>query len=539
MAAPAGSAAVTVVEKSAAETAGDATAEIVVEPAAEPSAPPLPGGSLWPGVVAAVVVALAALIALFSDTVWSMVDKWLTQGDYGHGILIVPVSVFLIWRRRTILAAVAPRPELWGLVPLAAAAFLWLLGEIAGLMIVKQLAFVGMLWGVVLVAVGWPAVSRMIFPLFFLVFAVPFGDFLVAPLQDITAVISVRLLQLSGVPVYTDGLMIHIPTGAFIVAETCSGLRFLISTITIGFLGAILFYRSLWRRLLFVALAFSIPVVANGIRAYGIVMLAYLTDHKVAVGVDHLVYGWIFLSIVTLCLLGIGMTFREHFDEAELFRAPTASRRGSGSSIVGFAGAAGVAVMLAGAAPAYAAIGAHRGAQEAVPAFSTSHVDAGWRADDASTADWRPAFPGADAEWLRTFQGDAGRVDLFVAYYRYQRQGAEVIGNNSVVEGAWRRSGSGTGSAMVDGRSLKPRADVAHAGSQKRLIWQWYLIDGETTADPFYAKYLEIRGKLFRGHGRAAAFVLSSEFGEDERTAVRTMQRFLADAGPTGAFLKP
>ena len=88
-------------------------------------------------------------------------------------------------------------------------------------------------------------------------------------------------------------------------------MRFLIATIALGCLFANLSFRTPLRRSIILFLAVLVPIVANGIRAFGIVYIAHITDHTVAVGVDHLVYGWIFFAFVTIVLLAIGMTFRE------------------------------------------------------------------------------------------------------------------------------------------------------------------------------------------------------------------------------------
>jgi exosortase len=102
-----------------------------------------------------------------------------------------------------------------------------------------------------------------------------------------------------------------LPTGEFEVAAACSGIRYLIASITFGCLYAYLTLRSGWRRALFVALAAVIPILANGLRAYGIVMLAHLSDMRWAVGVDHIIYGWLFFAVVISVLMLLGRLLRE------------------------------------------------------------------------------------------------------------------------------------------------------------------------------------------------------------------------------------
>src|SRR5262249_26589319 len=137
------------------------------------------------------------------------------------------------------------------------------------------------------------------------------GDFLVPWLQDFTARFSVDALRLSGIPVYSDGFRISIPNAEFYVAEACAGLRFLIATIAFGVLFAYFMFRSWTRKILFVLLCLLTPIPANRFRAYGLLLLAYLTDGALAAGVDHIVYGWVFFSLVTLGLTALGWAMRD------------------------------------------------------------------------------------------------------------------------------------------------------------------------------------------------------------------------------------
>ena len=107
--------------------------------------------------------------------------------------------------------------------------------------------------------------GRCAFPLAYLLLAVPFGEALIPPLIDFTADFTVTALQLTGIPVYREGSFFTIPSGNWSVVEACSGLRYLIASFTLGTLYAYLTYRSLKRRLIFIALSVIVPIIANGV----------------------------------------------------------------------------------------------------------------------------------------------------------------------------------------------------------------------------------------------------------------------------------
>ena len=266
-------------------------------------------GWLLPGALTLGV--LLVLAAVFWPTLYSMVEVWDRSETFTHGYLIFPISAWLIWRQRDELARMQPRPDLRGLILLAAAGAGWLLADAGSVNVVAQYAFIAMLIAAVWTLLGWTFVWAAFFPLMFLFFAVPVGEFLIQPLMGVTADFTVAMLQATGIPVYREGMFFSIPSGDWSVVEGCSGLRYLIASVTLGVLYAYLTYRSWKRRLLFSIAAIIVPVFANSGRAYMIVMIAHLSDMKLALGVDHYIYGWVFFGIVMLLLFWIGSFWRE------------------------------------------------------------------------------------------------------------------------------------------------------------------------------------------------------------------------------------
>jgi exosortase A len=277
-----------------------------------------------PGTLTAGV--LLILVGMFWPTFYSMVEIWERSETFTHGYLIFPISAWLIWRQRAELAQVQPRPDLRGLILLAAAGAGWLLADAGSVNVVAQYAFIAMLIAMVWTLLGRAFVWAAFFPLMFLFFAVPVGEFLIQPLMGVTADFTVAMLRLTGIPVYREGLFFSIPSGDWSVVEGCSGLRYLIASVTLGVLYAYLTYRSWKRRLLFSLAAIIVPIFANSGRAYMIVMIAHLSDMKHALGVDHYIYGWVFFGIVMLLLFWIGSFWRED-DQPRARRPVVAPRR--------------------------------------------------------------------------------------------------------------------------------------------------------------------------------------------------------------------
>ena len=272
---------------------------------------PATSASRWRVAAGLTLGLLIALVGVFWPTFYSMVEVWNRSETFTHGYLIFPISAWLIWRQRAHLSNIVPYSDWRGLILLALAGGAWLLADAGSVKIGAQYALIAMLIAAVWAVLGVQVVRTLFFPLMFLFLAVPVGEFLMQPLMNFTADFTVAALQLTGIPVYREGTFFSVPSGDWSVVEACSGLRYLIASITLGALFAYLTYRSWRRRAIFTLAAFIVPVLANGARAYMIVMIGHLSNMQLAVGIDHYIYGWVFFGLVMLLLFWIGSFWRE------------------------------------------------------------------------------------------------------------------------------------------------------------------------------------------------------------------------------------
>jgi EpsI family protein len=284
---------------------------------------------------------------------------------------------------------------------------------------------------------------------------------------------------------------------------------------------------------MFLLLCFIVPIIANGFRAFGIVYIAYLSNNELAVGVDHIVYGWVFFAIVTLILLSIGMTFR---DAPAVMTAPHpegASGAGGGGAPRRIAGITVAALFAALIMPAYAALIDIKSPPSAPATLAAPAVGGGWAAiSDNRNPDWSPIFTGADRTLLRSYVKNGQRVDIFLAYYTRERQGAELISteNRLADEKRWSRASSHAVSVRVDGTETSAIVTRIRDRSRGRLVLYWYWIGGRFTANPYVAKALQALDRL-RGGSPAAAVALSAVYDDQPAEAEALIRDFLASAG--------
>ncbi|MDA5193607.1 exosortase A [Govanella unica] len=483
----------------------------------------LRGGLLW-------LALSVALLGFYSQTTLAMFETWWVSVSYQHCLLIPLIVAFLVWERRGLFKLTVPEPSYWGVAALAGAACLWLLGRLVGALVVQEFALVFSLQALVLALFGWTVVRALIFPLFFMLFLVPVGDVLVQPLQNITADMSVWLLQILNVPTFREGVFISTPSGNFHVAEACSGVRYLVAMLPLGLLFANMSFTSIWRRGAVVALALIVPIIANGIRAFGIIYIAYLSDNEYALGVDHLIYGWIFFAFVTLLLIGIGMMFSDKPLDAPAadyswVRAPVRQplvARGTGIAAIS-------AMVMA-----FAAFGAMRfdamPASVVMPQMTPPAVSGAWRyAGTAEIDDWQPVFNGAaghlSARYVR--ETDGAGVILYYAYYPYQRDGAELIQfSNTLTPEGW--DWNGTRKIARKGLPVM-ESQIANRG-RNRLVWSWYWVDGQQSADRIQTKLYHLWARLSGGQDAGAVAAFATDVGHRTEDAPATLDDFLAHA---------
>ncbi len=267
-------------------------------------------------ILMAFLLSFVIVSCLFFSTLESMVDIWIRSETYNHCFFVIPGFVYLLFFRKND-QHYPIQPDWRFAIPLLPIGFFWLISGVSSILVFEQFAFVLMVVLGVVVICGWRLTKIALFPLFFLFLMVPAGDQLTPVMIDFTADFAVTGLRLLGIPVFREGTYFSLPTGHWSVVEACSGVRYLIASVTIGLLFAYINYVVWWKRLLFLAMSAIVPIFANGIRAILIVLLGHFSDMQLATGADHLVYGWFFFGVVMFLLFWIGSFWRDSIDETD------------------------------------------------------------------------------------------------------------------------------------------------------------------------------------------------------------------------------
>lgn len=476
------------------------------------------------------------ILALMPDWV-AMARQWWNSSTYNHILLVPVILVWLVSLRIDELRQLCPKPWAPGLIVVAGAVFLWVLGSFAGFSLAKQAGAVLVLQGSVGTVLGPRVAQGLLFPIAYMVFLVPFGDELVPALQTITAALTIALVKLSGIPASVDGVFIDTPAGLFEVAEACSGVKFLIAMIAFGALVANVCFRSWYRRVLFMALCVVTPILANGVRAWGTIFIAQQVGAQKAGGFDHIVYGWFFFALVIAAVLGASWRFFDRAVDDPMIDAAAIAERVLPVWLRGPSLNGALAISLCG----FLVLGGYLWVRAAsmmlapMPSQIALPAVAGWtRVDYAPAVPWQPRAAGAEHRLIgRYADGQGRRVDVFLALYSDQSEGREASGFG---EGAlpqdseW--SWNSAGPAAAGGKSDLLRA----RGRFERLAQTYYRNGDLLTGSALRLKLATIADRLLLCREPTVMLILSTELAGNH-DPVETLDSFRSATGPIGPWM--
>jgi exosortase A len=450
---------------------------------------------------AAITAAIAALLLfglLQKDTVVFLGQLWWNHQAYGHGLLLIPVGIYLLWVSRKELATLQWGPSWLGAIFLCGVAFVSWLGAISGINVLSQTAIAAAPLGVVWTLFGTAVVRAAVFPLTCMFLVVPFWEMLVSPLQDVTTAASTYLLRLIGVPVYVEGNYMTIPKGQFSIERVCAGLRYLLAMVSIASMYAYMHLRGVRRSLTFIATSIGLSIVFNWIRVTGIIFAGHITDMQTSLVHDHEMFGWVLFVIALLPLLWLG---------GRMADAGAAKKEGDTANEPSFA-APTTAKLVVAVVTVSVLVSVPTGAtwwvaQQSATATSLQFAKItdvpGWDGPLRANPDWQPQYLGADARYEASFEHADQKADIRIAYFAHNVEGSELVtyrhadfrSDQWTVVREFRRQVPNGGPPVAETlvRSAK-NAEV------QRLIWRWYVVGTRMTASPEKAKIYGLWGRL-------------------------------------------
>ena len=474
---------------------------------------------------------------IYFDALLSAISIWYESEIFSHGFFIIPGSFYLIWRERDKLKTCDVKTNYWVLPLLLCFLLLGVFGNVGGIQVFSHISAFTVLPIAIWFCAGNQVAKVIWFPLLFMLFSIPIGEQLIPYLQQITADLAIGILNLTSIPSYNTGLYIEIPQGKFVVAEACSGIRFFVGSLVFGAVYSHLSYRSFSRKALFMLLALVVPIIANALRVFGIVVIGYFSDMKYAAGADHIIYGWVFFSIVLFLLVVVGETLRE---KGELESKPGDESLDVQQSFPFIASVALFGVFVSvliwqhlvsfGSTPGVSAI--DKSVLSEIANEERNSFMQTWRVVVSGESD---LYIGRAKNTDQISLSNAS-VDLVLAWYSENRNGAELVSSSNALydKELWSKVGSETIYLEIDGIAGGAQLlKIVSLSGVERLVLYWYQLPDELLSSQIKTKLFQSVDVLFGGSGSGALIAISSAYDKRNEQAVR--EELLKIAQQSGA----
>jgi len=257
---------------------------------------------------------VAAVAFLYYPVLTRLAFDWWNDPEASHGPLVPAFSLFVVWHRQKQWVGLPAKPSGFGLVVLLGSLAMLATGVLGVEFFVARSSFVFLLAGLILWFLGWKYLQAFIFPWGFLFLMIPIPSIIfnqiTFPLQLLASNFSAWALELCGIPVLREGNVIHLARTTLEVAEACSGIRSLLTLVTLAIIYGYFLETRISRRIIFAVVAVPIAVIANGLRVFGTGVLAHSWSQEAAEGFFHTFSGWLIFVIAMLLLFSVDNLLR-------------------------------------------------------------------------------------------------------------------------------------------------------------------------------------------------------------------------------------
>ena len=254
-----------------------------------------------------------ATLLVYLPVLTSLARQWASDENYSHGFLVAPFAIYLGWRRRHDLLAEPVRPHWFGIAVVLGSLALLVAGRLGAELFLTRISLLGLIAGTVVFLYGTRHLRLLAFPLAFLLLMIPLPAIvfnqIAFPLQLLASSAGQSVLDAASIPVLREGNILILPTITLQVVEACSGIRSLVSLLTLAIILGALTEQRVWARLLLAALAFPVAIAANAARVAGTGLMAAWIGPQAAQGFLHEFSGWVVFVVAFALLLATRRAF--------------------------------------------------------------------------------------------------------------------------------------------------------------------------------------------------------------------------------------
>ena len=458
--------------------------------------------ALW---LALAGVSAAAVIGL-STGMERLLSAWNNPYSYGHSYLVLPMAawLFIVGIRGTNIARIGP--SVVGFIALVAAVSLYAVAEVLETTLGMQVTLPLILLAAIFALTGPDFARYAVIPSGMLYFTVRIWDRIVGFLQDAATWAVTAWLRWTGIIAHIDGHLITIRAGVLEIAEGCAGLRFVLVSLMLATFFSFAWLRRWRSRLILIAVAGFVSILANWVRIYSLVMIGDWTSMQhYLITESHYAYGWVLFYLFMAPVLWFALWLESREPPGPERRGAPTVRRVAPAFTFLVAGLFAAAVI---ASPALLRGGPGISAEPHRLAL-ISQPPAGWE-NAAIATDWRPEFLSPQRVGHEAFISETGvQVDVFIARYLSQQPDSKLVTTMAPLSRGWRSTATRTQEVSLGDEMRQVRSTELVSGSGTRLVLSWYLVGGRPAHEANVARLLQIPA-LLEGRRDASVIALSA-----------------------------
>lgn len=491
-----------------------------------------PGGAYWQlGILAALIV------WLYGSTLAHLVLQWWQDPNFSHGFFVPLFAGFVVWEQRGKLARLTLRPSWTGLPIIAFGLCVMIVGRMGAELFLSRSSLLLVLAGLIVLFFGWRVFRAVFFPWAFLILMIPIPAIILNqvtfPLQLLAAKVAAAGLPLLGVPVFREGNIINLPKMPLEVAEACSGIRSLMSLVTLAIIYGYLMEKRRWRRWLLALASVPITVIANDVRIVGTGLLVQYWDPAIAEGYYHASWGWLIFVVSLAMLYGLHRLVCFLFPEKdrESFTPGVQPAAILFSGLKGAATSFILATLLIAAAAIFLQAHSHSEVFPSRLEFKQFPTQLGDSTGTDIPIDQDTLEVLGHGDFLHRVYRDsenAAPIDLFIAYYRSQRAGETPHSPQHCLPGSgWTPVQNQRILLATPGHEPFPANRYLIAkGASRQLVLYWFWAHDRGVASEWWAKYYLVNDSIQMNRSDGSLVRITAPMYEGE-TADAAQQRVL------------
>ena len=464
------------------------------------------------------VVVIAAL--------WSGVAKllhfWISTVDYHYAFLATACCIAWLFHSTRKLGDVQANPRPWILAPLMFVIVIWCAAYMAASDMLQQILIPLILWLAIVAGAGFAAGRVCAQPIACLYLVLPLWEYLVPLLQRLTVAVTESSLSVIGIPTHVYANLVRIPEGTFEIAEGCAGKKYFIVAVTLGVLAGAYAGLSMKRRLVFVAAAAMLALLANWLRVLIVVVAGHATNMRhYLVAKEHLTFGTLVFVVLLVALLALLKVLSNHEPPGALQAIPASSAAFAARVESRYA----LLVLLPLAMPVILEFKAAGSATARLA--SLPFLEGDWQGPLPPDGQWTPTFAGRADEVRASYRSAAGVIEIYINVFAQQSDGRELVNfaNTLFAPGRWDVGSQPTAASFAQ---LQWRE--ASAGSQTWSVSYVYITSGHLFGSDIGVQMSYGALRLI-GHPASGIIAVASRCGVDCRRANELVQHFWNDQG--------